>query len=249
MTFSIFPTSSGRLPQYLLSLGILDTYLPSSSYQISVIVNMSNETQFKATETQCSAKYYPTPGEFLDGLGGGAIALYVTSSAVVAVLLVEFLILVKHFFKHVPGRRRVATLWVNSVYLVVALATLFNVALPNSTDFVWLFYRVYLSMAMGYFVDLTLAWYGGESEMLRHVGEGRLVNFRIRPCCCCIFCCGPRSGVAFTRDKIKLLRGAVYQVNHSFGLLNRSNNIFITFVEDDNGSLFRCLTFNPLLYF
>ena len=174
---------------------------------------MSNETLSKASETEhCSAKYYPTPGEFLDGLGGGAIALYVTSSAVVAVLLVEFLILVKHFFKHVPGRRRVATLWVNSVYLVVALATLFNVALPNSTDFVWLFYRVYLSMAMGYFVDLTLAWYGGESEMLRHVGEGRLVNFRIRPCCCCLFCCGPRAGVAFTRDKIKLLRGAVYQV-------------------------------------
>ena len=82
-------------------------------------------------------------------------------------------------------------------------------ALPNSTDFVWLFYRVYLSMAMGYFVDLTLAWYGGESEMLRHVGEGRLVNFRIRPCCCCICCCKP---VEFTRDKIRLLRGAVYQV-------------------------------------
>ena len=171
---------------------------------------MSNETLSKASPTEnCSAKFYPTPGDFLDGLEGGAIALYVTASAVVAVLLVEFLILVKHFFKHVPGRRRVATLWVNSVYLVVALATLFNVALPNSTDFVWLFYRVYLSMAMGYFVDLTLAWYGGESEMLRHVGEGRLVNFRIRPCCCCICCCKP---VEFTRDKIRLLRGAVYQV-------------------------------------
>ena len=47
---------------------------------------MSNETLSKASETEaCSAKYYPTPGEFLDGLGGGAIALYVTSSAVVAV--------------------------------------------------------------------------------------------------------------------------------------------------------------------
>lgn len=77
---------------------------------------------------------------------------------------------------------------------------------------VWLFYRVYLSMAMGYFVDLTLAWYGGETEMLRHVGEGRLVNFRIPPCCCCICCCGPRSGVAFTREKIKMLRGCVYQM-------------------------------------
>ena len=54
--------------------------------------------------------------------------------------------------------RRVATLWVNSVYLIVAIATLFCVILPQSSDFVWLFYRVYLGMAMGYFVDLTLAW-------------------------------------------------------------------------------------------
>ena len=188
---------------------------------------MSNDTLLKSTvNTTCSTKYYPTPGEFLDGLEGGAIALYVTASAVVALLMVEFLVLVRHFFKHVPGRRRVATLWVNSVYLVVAIATLFNIALPSSTDFVWLFYRVYLSMAMGYFVDLTLAWYGGETEMLRHVGEGRLVNFRIPPCCCCICCCGPRSGVAFTRQKIKMLRGCVYQVKYFATYLS-----FCTFIH------------------
>ena len=86
---------------------------------------------------------------------------------VTIVLACQFVFLVRHFFLYVPASRRVATLWVNSVYLIVSIATVFCVILPQSSDFVWLFYRVYLGMAMGYFVDLTLAWYGGESEMLR----------------------------------------------------------------------------------
>ena len=116
---------------------------------------------------------------------------------------------VRHFFTHVPSSRRVPTLWVNSVYMVVALATVFSVVLPQSSDFVWLFYRVYLGMAMGYFVDLTLAWYGGENEMLRHVGEGKIINFRVRPCCFCLIC--PKA-TPFNKQKIRFFRGAVYQV-------------------------------------
>ena len=116
----------------------------------------------------------------------------------------------RHFFTYVPGSRRVPTLWVNSVYMVVALATVFSVVLPQSSDFVWLFYRVYLGMAMGYFVDLTLAWYGGESEMLRHIGEGKEINFRVRPCCFCLIC--PKA-TPFNRQKIRFFRGAVYQVS------------------------------------
>ena len=100
----------------------------------------------------------------------------------------------------------------NSVFLVVAIATLFAIALPNATDFVWLFYKVYLAMAMGYFVDLTMAWYGGESEMLRLVGEGTEINLRTPPCCCC-FCICPKP-LPFTKQRIQILRGSVYQVSH-----------------------------------
>lgn len=169
-----------------------------------------NETEnIKYNQTCPETGTYPTATQFYDALGGYAIALYVASAAVVVVLLIEFLILVRHFFYFVPSSRRVATLWVNSIYLVVALATLFCVVLPQSSDFVWLFYRVYLGMAMGYFVDLTLAWYGGEADMLRHVGEGRLVSFRVRPCCLCLVC---PSATPFSKEKIHFLRGAVYQV-------------------------------------
>ena len=154
---------------------------------------------------------YPTAKDFYSGLGAPyASALYVCSALVVFVLAIQFGILVRHFFKYVPSSRRVPTLWVNSVYLVVAISTLFCVVLPQSSDFVWLFYRVYLGMALGYFVDLTLAWYGGEGEMLRLVGEGREVNFRVRPCCCCFCLC--RKNTPFSKQKIHNLRGAVYQV-------------------------------------
>ena len=103
------------------------------------------------------------------------------------------------------------TIQVNSVFLVVAIATLFVIALPNATDFVWLFYKVYLAMAMGYFVDLTMAWYGGESEMLQLVGEGTEINLRTPPCCCCFCIC--RKPIPFTKQRIQILRGSVYQVS------------------------------------
>ena len=97
---------------------------------------------------------------------------------------------------------------------MVAIATLFSIALPNATDFVWLFYKVYLAMAMGYFVDLTMAWFGGESELLRIVGEGTKIKMRTPPCCCC-FCICPKP-VPFTKNRIQILRGSVYQVSWSF---------------------------------
>jgi len=39
-------------------------------------------------------------------------------------------------------------------------------------------FQIYVSIAMGHFVDLTLSWYGGESAMLEHVGEENMVSFR-----------------------------------------------------------------------
>ena len=97
---------------------------------------------------------------------------------------------------------------------MVAIATLFAIALPNATDFVWLFYKVYLAMAMGYFVDLTMAWFGGESEMLQKVGDGTLIKMRTPPCCCC-FCICPKP-LPFTKTRIQILRGSVYQVRIIF---------------------------------
>ena len=63
---------------------------------------------------------------------------------------------------------------------------------------------------MCYFVDITLAWYGGESEMVNLIGDRNLINLRVKPCCWCV-CCLPRE-TPFTRNKIRLLRGCVYQM-------------------------------------
>ena len=82
--------------------------------------------------------------------------------------------MVGHFNKYVPSSRLKATLWVTSVYLVVSVFTMFSVALPGCSDFVWLFYRVIVGMSMGYFVILTMSWYGGETAMLDRIGENRI---------------------------------------------------------------------------
>ena len=106
---------------------------------------MPNRTKYRL-ECQNITGTYPTAIQFYQELGGYAVALYTSAIVVVLILAIQFIILVRHFFQCVPSSRRVATLWVNSVYLIVAIATLFCVVLPQSSDFVWLFYRVYLGM-------------------------------------------------------------------------------------------------------
>lgn len=104
---------------------------------------------------------------------------------------------------------QMATFWVNSVYLVVAIFTMFSIALPMASDFVWLFYRVYLGLAMGHFVFLMMNWYGGETAMIEAVGHDTLVNFRVRPCCFC-FCCP--NAAHLNKRRIRFMQGAVYQM-------------------------------------
>ena len=71
------------------------------------------------TTDECVGLLYPTPSEFYEGLGGYAIGLYVASAVVVGVLLVQYLILVAHFWKYVPGSRRAPTLWVSFKYVSI----------------------------------------------------------------------------------------------------------------------------------
>lgn len=153
---------------------------------------------------------YPSTSELFQGLGFSyATALYTYTSLVLVILAVEFLMLVRFFVAFVPGTRITATVWINSVFLVAALISFLGVALPKASEFVWLVYRVYLGLAMGYFIDLTLAWYGGESEMVRHLGEDSTINLRVRPCCLC-FCCPIKSSL--NKQKIRILRACVYQM-------------------------------------
>ena len=78
-------------------------------------VNQSFNMSSNNTTDECRILdgKYPTAEEFYKGLEGYAIGLYVASAVVVCVLLVQFLILVFHFWKYVPGSRRVPPLWVS----------------------------------------------------------------------------------------------------------------------------------------
>lgn len=152
----------------------------------------------------------PTVEQFYHGLGGYAIALYTCSAVTMMIMTCQYLYLIYHFMEHVPATRRAATLWVNSVYLIASIMAFFGIMVPQASDFVWLFYRVYLGMAMCYFVDITLVWFGGESEMVSSIGDRNKVNFRVKPCCWLV-CLLPKE-TPLTRNKVRLLRGCVYQM-------------------------------------
>ena len=152
----------------------------------------------------------PTVEQLYRGLGNWAIALYVCSTLSLLVVTGEFIWLINNFVENVPGRRRVATIWVNSLYLVAAFNALCGILVPIASDFIWLAYRVYLGMAMCYFVNITFQWFGGESEMVNLIGKRNMINFRVKPCCCWVCCCPKQTPL--TKKKIRILRSCVYQM-------------------------------------
>ena len=152
----------------------------------------------------------PNIEQLFIGLGSWATALYVCSTLALLVVAGEFIWLIYSFTENVPARRRVATVWVNSLYLVAAIMALFSILIPIASDFIWLTYRVYLGMAMCYFVNITFQWFGGETEMVNLIGKNKTINFRVRPCCCWVCCCPKET--ALDKAKIRLLRSCVCQM-------------------------------------
>ena len=154
----------------------------------------------------------PTLQQLYSGLGSYAIVLYVCSALALLVVTAEFIWLLFDFMKRVPGRRRVATIWVNSLYLVASIMAFLGILIPIASDFIWLAYRIYLGMSMCYFVNITFQWFGGESEMVNLIqkdGSQKMINFRVRPCCWLVCCCPKETPL--TKKKIRALRSCVYQ--------------------------------------
>jgi len=153
---------------------------------------------------------YPTSDEFYRDLKGYAIALYSTSALTVIILSVEYFILIRRCLRNIRPRRRVATLWIWSVYLVASIMGLLGIVTPKSSEFVWLSYRVYLGLVMTYFVDLTISWHGGQKEMVRRLRD-KTINMRVRPCCCIL--CLPKETL-FSRNKLQVIKACVYQLGY-----------------------------------
>ena len=151
---------------------------------------------------------YPTAQQFFEDLEEYAICLYVASSLTVIILLVEYILLIKRCLRNVPPRRRVATCWIWSVFLIASIMSLLGIITPKSSDFVWLSYRVYLGLVMIHFVELTISWHGGQKAMVRNL-QNKNIDMRVRPCCC-IICCPKETPLS--RKKIQFIKLCVNQL-------------------------------------
>jgi len=129
---------------------------------------------------------FPTTYEFYESLGGYAIALYALAGFVSTLSIFLYLRLLYRHVHEVPPSRLCATLWINSIYPVVAISATFGIAFPQSSRYIALFYKLYLGLAMRYFVKLTLAWYGGMKGMLENFDEEAEVC--MGPCSLCNVC-------------------------------------------------------------
>ena len=162
-----------------------------------------------ANGSNCPPKtHYPTTDEFYRGLEGYAIALWVCVGVSVLILLFQYLYLAFHCYKYTPSPRREPTLWLNSMFIVPALFSFIGIIKPESADFVWLVFKVYLSLVTVKFMELTLEWYGGEQGLLEAIGPTSHVSFRVRPCLCMV--CLPNK-TELTTNKIKFLKYCIKQ--------------------------------------
>jgi len=160
----------------------------------------------------------PSLEDLQEGLGSWALVLYTTAGATTAILLIQFAVLIRQFILCVEPSKLNHTIWVTSVFFVLSVFNLVSIVLPLASEFVWLAYKIYLAIAMCHFVDLTMAWYGGETTMLSHVNNGEdeeKINFRSPPCCCCL--CLP-TGATLSKAWIRFLKGSVYQVPYTESL-------------------------------
>ena len=152
---------------------------------------------------------YPTAQQFYADLEEYAICLYIASSLTVIILGLEYIFLIKNCLPNVPPKRRVATCWIWSVFLIASIMSLLGIVTPKSSDFVWLSYRVYLGLVMTYFVELTISWHGGQKAMVRNLNN-KNINMRVGPCCC-IICCCPKQA-PFSRKKLQFIKLCVNQL-------------------------------------
>eukprot|EP00088_Acartia_fossae_P043506 TRINITY_DN4585_c0_g1_i15.p1 TRINITY_DN4585_c0_g1~~TRINITY_DN4585_c0_g1_i15.p1 ORF type:complete len:289 (-),score=44.98 TRINITY_DN4585_c0_g1_i15:910-1776(-) len=157
--------------------------------------------------------YLPTTTELYEALGtGGGVSLYTFGALNFLLQAAFYFVLVKKFWGNLENERLKPALWITSIYMIISLFNLFSLIMPPASDFLWLAYKVYVGTAMGYFVDLTLDMYGGETAMINDVGEDTFLSYRKPPCCCC-FCLPKKSPL--TKNKIRLMRASVYQIPYT----------------------------------
>lgn len=209
------------------------------------------------SQSQCE-KYnitdYPQSSVFYESLEGYAIALYVILSLIFGVLIGEYIYLSIYIFAKIPQERRILTLWVTSIHLVSCMMALVSTLAPMSSEFVWTFYKGYLGIILGSFVAMTIAWHGGDKEMVNSVQQqGANFNMRVAPCCWIL--CLPKS-TSFTRKKLQFLKGSVYQVPFVYTwvlfimiVLNQCNLLVIGNASKDDPYLYLNLTLMASFFF
>lgn len=170
--------------------------------------------------------FFPSTQEFYEGLGGKAVALWVLIGLANLAQAGQFIFICKRIYPNVLVSRRESTLWVSTIFLVPSLMSYTSLIFPRSTDMVWLAYRVYLSLVVVHFMNLILDWYGGPDGLLEAIGTAE-VNFRVRPCCCCLWC---PSKANLTRGKAKFLALAVKQMPYVHAILTF---IIVTLLSSD----------------
>lgn len=152
---------------------------------------------------------FPSGEEFREGWGEGAVGLYTASALLLVLNLGLYGVLVRRFIATVTPRQIPYLCWVTSLFPAIAFLTFLMLILPKATEFLLAVYQIYEALVIRRFVELNFLWYGGERGLLVILEHDSQVRFNTPPCCCCCLCL---MKVRLTRNKLKLIKFALYQM-------------------------------------
>jgi len=158
---------------------------------------------------ECSPPYYvPTVAEYRTALDGHYAQLLTAGGAATALLTALFLQQALMHARHTHKAYRRHVFWVISVFPVAVGTSTVALLIPRASDLCDAVDTIYMAIAVGRWVDLTLELYGGENAMAVAL-RGSSLPLSVPPVCCCMPCL-PRPRV--TKLRLALTKWAVWQL-------------------------------------
>nr|XP_018899979.1 PREDICTED: organic solute transporter alpha-like protein [Bemisia tabaci]XP_018899980.1 PREDICTED: organic solute transporter alpha-like protein [Bemisia tabaci]XP_018899981.1 PREDICTED: organic solute transporter alpha-like protein [Bemisia tabaci]XP_018899982.1 PREDICTED: organic solute transporter alpha-like protein [Bemisia tabaci]XP_018899983.1 PREDICTED: organic solute transporter alpha-like protein [Bemisia tabaci] len=195
----------------------VDRYLSARNYYNVTSAPAPDAVSLPLNETQCVRSHIPAVGEYLAAINVGGIAVCSLGALVVITILVLYVDTLKHILHHVPSIAKTNSVFVISVYPVVAIVTYCAIVVPRAHLLAEAITQGMFMACLYQLFCLFIAYAGGESELIRRT-QSTAIIMQVPPCCC-YPCCSFLPTLAISKRNVKLLRLLVLQLPVVQGLV------------------------------
>ncbi|XP_014251223.1 organic solute transporter alpha-like protein [Cimex lectularius] len=175
------------------------------------------ETSIETNVTNCNPLYIPSIDEYFTAFNELGLALFTLGGIALLIVLSLYLDTVKHIIEKAPTGTKTHSVFIMSVYPVVAIATYCATIVPRAQLLAEAVTQGMFMACLYQLFCLVVAYCGGEAEMIKKIHPGTL-NMQVTPCCCWP-CCSILPHVELKKKHVRALRMLVLQLPVVQGLI------------------------------